>query len=156
MSRQVCGECGEMCTDSDPCACACSGNDEPEPVPRDLGTYHVIVKHYGASGFILKLETSGAFTPSNDDVGFGPVSPVDARWIEPSFASEEELVEFVVSRWGGATQQCDCEVHRLNAVGNDHFDEGHSYPCEMKLKLESLTLVRPNGERRLLTFWGHA
>ncbi len=128
--------------------------DNIKPIPRDMGTYHVIVKHYGTSGFILKLETSGAFSPSNDDVGFGPVSPMDASWIEPSFASENELIQHVVSRWGGATQQCDCEVHRLNAVGNDHFDEGHAYPCENKLKLESLTLVRPDGDRLLLYVLG--
>ena len=120
-----------------------------EPDTEALGLYHVAVEHEGQPGFICKVETSGGFIPSNEDVGFGLVSPLDAEWCGPSYLCEEHLAEDVLARWIDAGV-CGCEIRRLNVIANGGHDEGQPFECKPTPKLMKLTLVRPDGERLVL------
>lgn len=128
------------------------GRDElidGEPETEDLGLYHLQVEHDGLPGFICKIETSGGFIPSHEDVGFGLVSPIDAEWCNPSYYSQDHLIDDILMRWV-ESPFCGCEIRRLNVVANGEFDEGMPFECEPAPALKKLTLIAPNGVRIVL------
>jgi hypothetical protein len=109
---------------------------------KDLGTYHVEV-NTSHGGFIYRWNTNGRFTH-----GTVSVSPMNAAWIPPSWDDEEDLISTIIFMFTEGNYSCDCNLQRF--LDNSKGITDGDYECGDDIELISLTLIRPDGSKRVL------
>ena len=105
---------------------------------KDLGTYHVKVELKNKRGFYQKWKTGYRYAKGTEDL-----SPLDAYLIAPKFANEQDLIKAIIYMYTEGNYSCDCNLVSFIAEAYQEWKPKDA-PCGDTIKLERLTLIRPD------------
>ena len=112
----------------------------------DLGTYYVEVRLKNGDGWIQEWATGRRFTDGSD-----AWSPLDAKEIVPAWETEPELLSTMKYMYLDGNYSCDCNKRLfLDYAHQNDPPDLLDYDCGDELEIESITVIRPNGERVVL------
>jgi len=104
----------------------------------DLGTYHLRVNFDDGSGYFQRIDTGRRYTD-----GKGSCHPLTAQVIEPLWDNETEMIDSLLYLYLKGHYSCDCNRAAFLAAAHGKTDP--DVPCGETLRLNCLTLIRPDG-----------
>ena len=107
----------------------------------DLGTYHLRVTLKDGRQFIQTTVTGSRWTN-----GRGSTSPASAKWIPPTWDSDQEFVDSQVFMYTDGNFGCDCNLNLFWADANQ-VDRDEDPDCGDTNPVVALDVMRPNSER---------
>lgn len=115
-----------------------------ETMSRDLGTYHLRVELADGRGWISKWSTGYRYTNGTEHE-----SPLTAMVIEPTWGSEEDLFDTMISMYLHGNYSCDCNK-TLFWCRSQQMEEPEDIPCGDMMELQRLTAIRPDQTEKVL------
>lgn len=113
---------------------------------KDLGTYYARIEFEGGDGFIYKWNTGSRYTKGSEGC-----SPLNADRINPTWKDEYDLAGTMLFMFTEGNYSCDCNKQDfLDQAHQIERPDGFDSPCGEKIKLQRLTMIRPDGSEKTL------